>query len=188
MGNRLQGARTRDSLQLPPAGTVDSGLRHMKSEQEKPREAESESLIANRREFLGKSLGAVPVVLTVGNRHGWGGNSVHGTLWSSTGTDWKHRGGRWWRGGGWDEPKPPHLSRDGAPHEQAPQQVPPRADWDWQSAREEWQEPQEDWRKWRPETTEPHVAGWDWKSKEQEAAPARDIPVHPIEETLRDKK
>jgi hypothetical protein len=170
----------------------------MKSEHEEPREAESGSPGTNRREFLGKSLGAVPVVLTVGNRHGWGGNSIHGTLWSSTGTDWKHRGGRWWHGRGWDKPKPPHFStQHGNPPGPGtrPDSTPPpgyenphgsqeqraRSEWNWQT-------PREDWRKWRPEKAEPQVSGWDWKSDKSEATPAQEIPVHPIDETIRDKK
>jgi hypothetical protein len=163
----------------------------MKPEQEEPGTAppeESASSGTNRRVFLGKSLGAVPIILTVGGRHGGGGASTHGTLWSSTGTDWKHRGGRWWKGGGWDKPKPPHFDTHGKPSEHGGEHVPPRADWDWQTPHDEWQEPREDWRKWRPQENQPPASDWDWKSDKGNGTPAQDIPVHRLDETVRDKK
>lgn len=97
-----------------------------------------------RRKFIRDSLGAAPIVLTIGNRSGWGGGSVHGTLWSSAGTNWRHKGGRWWgKGDGkdWEEPKPPHWS-DGdyaGRQKERPRYDEPRDDhkdarqggWDW---------------------------------------------------------
>jgi hypothetical protein len=94
----------------------------------------SEAPVSDRREFLAKSLGAAPIVLTVGKGHGWGGKSGHGTLWSSSGTDWKHRGRKWWRGKDWDK------WGDGPDHDSHP-------DWEWQSSGS-------DWRKWRPDEDE----------------------------------
>jgi hypothetical protein len=97
---------------------------------------------SGRRKFIRESLGAAPIVLTIGNRSGWGGGSMHGTLWSSAGTNWRHKGGRWWGKGDWkdwDEPKPPHWSdkdnrRKYQPRDDGPKDVRKDArhgEWDW---------------------------------------------------------
>ncbi len=106
-----------------------------------PKSGDSPSKLASepesgRRQFLKNSLGAAPIVLTIGNRSGWGGGSTHGTLWSSAGTNWRHRGGRWWRKGDWkdwDGPKPPHWSdHDDRPkHEAQDGKDSRQRDWDW---------------------------------------------------------
>ena len=156
----------------------------MDQEQRKP--SDEKAATTGRREFLGKSFSAVPIVLTLGNRRGWGGKSVHGTLWSSGGTDWKHRGRRWWRGRGWGEGDPPRFKdREGQPRrrtkeeeETSPSQ---RRDWEWQKSRDEW-------RKWRPEEVENEKPDWEWGTSETEAPKAKDVPVSPIEETIRKKE
>jgi hypothetical protein len=164
----------------------------MDQEQRKPSDGGStndtrpRATTTGRREFLGKSFGAVPIVLTLGNRRGWSGKSVHGTLWSSAGTDWKHRGGRWWRGRGWDRENPPRFKNgEGVPRRSKhDEESPPpsnRPDWDWQSSRDEW-------RKWRPEEVENEKPDWNWDRNETEAPVAKDVPVSPIEETIRKKE
>lgn len=145
--------------------------------EQKPRELDelgSEALPSDRRKFLGKSLGAIPLVLTLGNRGGGGGTSVHGTIWSSGGTDWKHRGRRWWNGGDWDRPAPLKYRT----YEGDNAETPARSDWEWQS-------PQEDWRKWRPAGDETQKPDWQWGRDGIQDATPRDVPAAPIEETIR---
>lgn len=154
----------------------------------------SEAVATDRRKFLRKSLGAVPIVLTVGNRPGWGGHSVHGTLWSSGGTDWRHRGGGWWRD------KAPHVGdyrkpQEGGGYDGEPSTLP---EWEWQNSRVEWRKwrpgddeardsdsrsPNWQWQKWRPGTEETQK----WRENEREAPKPQDIPVAPIDETIRPK-
>jgi hypothetical protein len=138
-------------------------------------------MATDRRRFLQKSLGAAPIVLTVINRRGFGGNSVHGTLWSSGGTDWKHRR-KWWRGEDWDKwDEAPrfrtHESEQGGREGESPAQT----DWDWRS-------PGEDWRKWRPEGDEIQKSDWQWRLEQSRDAAPRDVPAAPIEETTRAKE
>jgi hypothetical protein len=170
----------------------------MESKKEKP-EIGSEALETDRRRFLRKSLGAAPVVLTLGNKHGWGGKSVHGTLWSSGGTRW-NRGGRGWRDRGWD--KPPRFGRHGEPPKGGQEAEPPRgSDSEWKSSRISWRKwrpdedetrnsesrsPQWEWRKWRP-GDETQESDWRWGQDASQAPVTRDVPVSPIDETIRPK-
>ena len=139
--------------------------------------AESKPMETDRRQFLHKSLGAAPIVLTMINGRGWGGNSVHGTIWSSGGTDWTHRGRRWWNGGDWDKPAPPKFRTYEGSSERGNAETPANSDWDWQS-------PRQDWRKWRPDGDETQKPHWHWGRGEREASAGRDVPVAPIEETI----
>ena len=121
----------------------------------------SEALETDRRKFLGKSFGLVPLVITLGKGHGGGGNSIHGTIWASNGTDWKHRGRKWWRGKDWDEY--PRFRTDG---NQDGYEA--RPDWDWQSPREEW-------RKWRPSADDDRKPDWKWDRDERDIPEMRDF-------------
>lgn len=98
----------------------------------------------DRREFIRQSLGVAPLMLTLGGRSHGGGTSMHGTLWSSLGTKWKHKSKwfdfkkrRWhWskKSGAKYRDRDKHDKRDGkdddwrkADHKT----VPARKDWDW---------------------------------------------------------
>lgn len=143
--------------------------------------AESKPLETDRRQFLHKSLGAAPIVLTVINGRGWGGTSVHGTIWSSGGTDWKHRGRRWWKGRDWDKPAPLTFRTYDGSSERGNTETPARSDWDWQA-------PREDWRKWRPDGDETQRPDWQWGLDGSQDATPRDVSAAPIEETIRPKE
>jgi hypothetical protein len=138
---------------------------------------------ADRRKFLSKSLGAFPIVWTLGNRSGWKGTSMHGTLWSSTGTDWRHRRRRWRPE--WDKPSPPPPWKSGRTErsedeERAREPVrPPRSGWDWQA-------PEDEWRKWRPGADdEAAESSWQWSER---GGKSNVEPATPIEDTIRRKK
>lgn len=138
----------------------------MKQERGKTESSESKPPATDRRAFLGKSLGAVPIVLTVSGGSSLGGGSVHGTLWSSVGTRWRHRG-RWWRGGGWDREEPPPFENFEDPPRRGENEA--RPDWDWQA-------PREDWRKWRPDVSSAAKPGWQWGTDKSDPIVPTDLP------------
>lgn len=150
-----------------------------------------------RRKFIKDSLGAAPVVLTIGNRSGWGGGSMHGTLWSSAGTNWRHRGGRWWRKGDWKEwedPKPPHWSDHDGRREYEPrgdgrkddEKTARRRDWDWgedhQNSRElrssdSYHDAESDWKWYRQK-----------ERQQSEFGKAEEKRVNPLEPSKRSER
>jgi hypothetical protein len=106
----------------------------------------------DRREFLRKSFGVAPLMLTLGSRSYGGGTSIHGTLWSSLGTKWKHKGD-WWRfkkdgwrwtknsGDTWrgkDEHKS-YTSKDHDDWRRDEKIKTEHKDWNWDKSDESWQ-------------------------------------------------
>jgi hypothetical protein len=69
----------------------------MKRDEAKPREPEVQepkALTEDRREFLGRSVGTAPLVLTLWGGSGWGGKSGFGSLWGSGQKKWPKK--RYW--------------------------------------------------------------------------------------------
>lgn len=107
---------------------------------------------SDRREFLRKSFGVAPLMLTLSGRSNGGGASIHGTLWSSLGTKWKHKGD-WWRfkkdGWRWTKNsgdkfrgKDEHESKDYKDHDDFRREDQIRTEhkeWDWDKSDERWE-------------------------------------------------
>ena len=141
--------------------------------------------MTDRRKFLGKSFGAVPLIMTTGSSYGGGGGKK--SLWISGGKKkdgWGSGGGggkksgKSWQGKDWDkwdEPPRSGSSHDFSKSDQKYAGSSKNADWDFES-------PSKEWRTWRPEVNESQKPDWQWNQD------ARDVPVTHIEKTIRPKE